>query len=148
MKKILVFCLVLVMIPSVVLAAVDFNSPEYQYIWKKLDMQGHADHDFDTCTVQQSFKKEIDSMFEGGKNKEQIIDYYVQEYGDSALREPSAKGANLLAWILPSAVLIVGFIGGAFMLRRMKRKPASTPPLVKKLDEFDDIIEKERKDFL
>ena len=57
-----------------------------------------------------------------GQNKEQIKNYFVEQYGPQVLGEPPLEGFNWLAWILPFLVLGVG---GVFLWRAMQRMIAA-----------------------
>jgi len=70
----------------------------------------------------QDMMKRIREMLAAGKTEEQVVDYFVQRYGEWALLKPKAKGFNLLVWILPPIGLIAGVLGVASMLQRMAAK--------------------------
>ncbi len=52
-----------------------------------------------------------------GKNEEQIIDYFVDRYGDYVLLEPRKSGAALLLWVLPPIVLVFAAVFAWLVLR-------------------------------
>ncbi len=59
-----------------------------------------------------------------GASDEEVLNFFVDRYGDFVLAQPPKEGFNLIAWIVPPLVLILG--GGAlfFIVREMrKRKP-------------------------
>jgi cytochrome c-type biogenesis protein CcmH len=43
-----------------------------------------------------------------GKTREDVLDYFVQRYGEWILLAPPKRGFNLVIWILPFALLPVG----------------------------------------
>jgi cytochrome c-type biogenesis protein CcmH len=43
-----------------------------------------------------------------GETTEQIIEYFVTEYGEVVLAAPTRQGFNLTVWILPFLGIIVG----------------------------------------
>ena len=43
-----------------------------------------------------------------GMSETQVVQYFVSEYGEQVLASPTKKGFNLVAWILPFAVILVG----------------------------------------
>lgn len=62
-----------------------------------------------------------------GDSDEQVIDYVVSRYGEFVLLKPRLEWRNALLWGAPVLLLLVG---GAFMLRAVRRpKPAETPGL-------------------
>ena len=42
-----------------------------------------------------------------GKTDEEIINYFVERYGEEVLSSPPKSGSNLFAWITPVMILIV-----------------------------------------
>lgn len=59
-----------------------------------------------------------------GQDKEQIKNYFVEQYGPQVLGEPPLEGFNWLAWILP--FLALGG-GGVFLWRTVQRMIAASP---------------------
>ena len=91
-------------------------------------------------------RKEVRAMLEAGKSREQILDYYVAEYGERILAAPRAKGFNLTAYILPWAALIAGALL-LFALIKKLRTPAPVPSPPKPPDaRYAEAVEKEIKD--
>lgn len=88
----------------------DYGSKEFQDIVSKLYMQGHADHDLSTCSIKATYYKEVADMMQQGKTDDQIINYYVEQYGESALKVPSTEGFSLMAWIAPFAALLIAAV--------------------------------------
>lgn len=62
----------------------------------------------------------IREKLEAGESKEEIINYFVNRYGDSILGYPPVKGVNLLLWILPALAVVLGGIGIGLFLHRSK----------------------------
>ncbi len=50
----------------------------------------------------------IKEMIDEGQDKDQIINYFVDQYGEKVLAAPSKKGFNLVAWIAPFLVMGLG----------------------------------------
>lgn len=63
------------------------------------------------CSTSDKHRAAIKKQIESGLTKEQIVQAYVDKYGEKALSAPTAKGFNLTAWIMPFAALIAGGIG-------------------------------------
>jgi cytochrome c-type biogenesis protein CcmH len=65
-----------------------------------------------------------------GRDKDQIKDALVAEYGPRVLATPSGHGFDLLAWIVPGLVIGVAMVAIGFMLLRQRRRsgPAATGP--------------------
>lgn len=62
----------------------------------------------------------IREKLEAGESKEEIINYFVNRYGESILGYPPVKGVNLLLWILPALGVLFGGIGIGLFLHRSK----------------------------
>lgn len=60
----------------------------------------------------QSMMQVIREKLAAGESREQILDYFVDRYGDWILLKPKAEGFNLTIWIMPFVV----FLGGAGVL--------------------------------
>ena len=82
-----------------------------------------------------------------GRSKQQIMDYFADQYGGRVLAEPPRSGFALIVWLLPAAAVI----GGGFLFARYLnglRKPegeqlAETPPLPHENNEYMSRVEKE-----
>lgn len=53
-------------------------------------------------------KEQVQEQLNLGKNHDQIIEYFTDRYGAWILREPPAKGVNVLAWAIPIILLLAG----------------------------------------
>lgn len=62
-------------------------------------------------------KELIQEKIDQGLNKEQVLAYFVEEYGTKILAAPPKKGFNLIAWIMPFAVIGAGAILILLLLR-------------------------------
>ena len=52
-------------------------------------------------------KSVIRSQLSEGKTDQEIIDYFVQRYGEEVLSSPPKSGSTLIAWITPVVILIL-----------------------------------------
>src|SRR5207302_10267596 len=43
-----------------------------------------------------------------GKSEQQVLRYFAAHYGDDILLTPPQQGFNLLAWLMPVAMLLIG----------------------------------------
>jgi cytochrome c-type biogenesis protein CcmH len=62
-----------------------------------------------------------------GETPEQVIAYFVERYGEWILLTPTARGFNLLVWVMPVVALGVGVLVVAVSLRRWTRARTSPP---------------------
>ena len=83
-----------------------------------------------------------------GKTDDEIRTYFVARYGEWALLEPSARGLNWLVWLGPLALLLVGALAIARIVRGPSRPGASaqvpTPP-VPSADPYLEAVRAELK---
>lgn len=106
------------MLPATGMAQYDYNSKEFQSIVSQLDMQGHAKDDLSTCSVKQTYYKEVAEMLNEGMSEQEIINYYVEQYGQAALKEPGLDAKGLVAWAVP----VLGFVAGIVIITAFWRK--------------------------
>ena len=57
-----------------------------------------------------SIKDKIRELIQKGKSDPEILDFFVQRYGEWILRSPTKSGFNLILWILPVAGILFGMI--------------------------------------
>ncbi|WP_203554806.1 cytochrome c-type biogenesis protein CcmH [Bacillus sp. B15-48] len=144
-KVVLTTLILLIGIPNLSLAAFTENSKEFQNVIKQLDMQGHADKDLSTCPIQPIYRKEVLEMLNNGMTEEEILQSYVDEYGQAALRAPATDKSGWIAWGMPFAGLTAGGAIVAVWLRKMKNRDElkQTPHEVKWESELErEIAEK------
>lgn len=63
----------------------------------------------------------IKEKLKRGESPEQIVAYFVSRYGESILAAPPKRGFNLVVWIGPFAILLLGMAIAASTLRRWTR---------------------------
>jgi cytochrome c-type biogenesis protein CcmH len=82
----------------------------------------------DNCELQAciQMREVISEKMMAGESKDQIKAYFVQQYGDVVLGQPSREGFNLIAWIFPILAAIVGAGWLAYLVMTWRRK-RSTP---------------------
>ena len=68
-----------------------------------------------------SMKEVIKIKVSEGKSKEEILDYFVRQYGDTILAKPPIKGFGLLLWILPPAILILSILMWTIRVKKNNR---------------------------
>ncbi|UII55276.1 cytochrome c-type biogenesis protein CcmH [Cytobacillus spongiae] len=151
---ILIVAFYLIFIPSVGLAAFDHNSKEFKEVISQLDMQGHADHDFATCSVQKVYYEEVVDMLNEGKSEQDILNSYVDEYGQQALRVPATEGGGIIAWVMPAFIFLIGAIVVAYWIKKLtvlnhQKAAATNTTFQSNADQevLEKIIEEERHKF-
>lgn len=84
--------------------------------------QGLSVADSNADSARAMFQR-IEELVAQGYSEEQILDYFTDRYGDWVRLEPEAEGLNLLIFVLPAALLVVG---GMWLVTRSA--PQTAPP--------------------
>lgn len=63
-------------------------------------------------------RNQVREQLAAGKDKDDVIDYLVERYGDFVLYEPPFKGTTLLLWLGPLVLLLGGAGWLGYRLRR------------------------------
>jgi cytochrome c-type biogenesis protein CcmH len=69
------------------------------------------------CQVSPAMHADIKSLVEGGYTAQEILDSFVDTYGERALMAPRPQGFNLVGYIAPFAALAAGAIAVGLVLR-------------------------------
>jgi cytochrome c-type biogenesis protein CcmH len=82
-----------------------------------------------SCQVSPSMHRDVISLVEGGYSAQEILDAFVDTYGERALMSPKREGFNWAGYLVPFGAIGAGAVAVAAVLRRMQRraKPASLP---------------------
>jgi cytochrome c-type biogenesis protein CcmH len=79
----------------------------------------------------EQMRTEIRQRLQAGQTRQQIIDYFIGQFGESVLASPPPHGGGLVLWLSLPAALGLGFL----ILRRFLRsnmaarpEPATLPP--------------------
>lgn len=105
----------------------------------------------DNCELQAcaQMREVIAEKLMAGETKEQIKAYFVQQYGDVVLGQPSAEGFNLIVWIFPILAAVVGLGWVSYLIytwqqRRPAPQPVATNPTAPE-DDYLKQVEQELK---
>jgi cytochrome c-type biogenesis protein CcmH len=102
------------------------------------------------CPSAIPLREEIRAQMQTGKSKQAILAYFSDKYGEKILSAPTAKGFNLVAWIAPFVMVLLGgvFVGIAVM-RWSRRRVTHPAPAVHAVppSPYEKILEKELKNF-
>lgn len=132
-------------------ARADADRPGFQELEESLTCQCgcgltvHSCNHVD-CGSAIPLRKEIREQMAEGKSKEQILQYFVDKYGEKILSSPVARGFNLLAWAMPFVALSLGGLGLFALLRRWGRAAGHTSvrnPTPADHDRYRQTVEKE-----
>ena len=74
----------------------------------------------------------IREQLQAGKSRQEIMNYFVERYGDYVLLNPPKRGAGVVVWLAPVVLLLaVGISGFVFLRHRRKDFLPSAPKLSK-----------------
>ena len=70
---------------------------------------------------------EVRRQLQENKDKEQILQFFVERYGSWILRKPPLRGIALVIWVLPAMLALLGVILGIwfFLCRGLSGKPTA-----------------------
>ena len=74
------------------------------------------------CEVSPAMHRDVIALVEGGYGPQEIIDAFVDSYGEKVLMAPTKRGFNIVGWTMPFGALVAG--GGvlAVLIRRWHRR--------------------------
>ncbi len=75
-----------------------------------------------SCQVSPAMHRDVIELVKGGYSAQEIIDAFVNVYGQRALMAPKTSGFHLLAWLTPGTALVVGGVALSMLLRRWGRR--------------------------
>jgi cytochrome c-type biogenesis protein CcmH len=64
-----------------------------------------------SCTYSPKLHREVLALRSQGKSADQILDAFVQKYGEKALMAPKPRGFNLAGYFLPGAIIAAAGAG-------------------------------------
>ena len=90
-------------------------------------------------------EEQIKTFIGQGKSEQQIIDHYVDLYGERILAIPIAKGFNIMVWVAP---IIVGLLAIGILIIYLKSPQTEPKSVIFTSSDipFDDEIERELKE--
>ena len=74
------------------------------------------------CGSREEMKASIADQIDQGKSKGEIVQFFVEAYGEQVLSSPSKRGFNLTAWIAPFVALLIGGVAVYFTLRKWVKR--------------------------
>ncbi|MBE2220795.1 MAG: cytochrome c-type biogenesis protein CcmH [Anaerolineae bacterium] len=78
----------------------------------------------------------IRTKLAAGETKQDVFDYFVLQYGDSALARPPKTGINFVLWLLPFIAVALGLV---FFARYMKGLRQDDPETVTSASGVQDV---------
>jgi cytochrome c-type biogenesis protein CcmH len=124
-------------------------------IAKKLNCpvcQGYNLYDCPTELCEQ-LRQQISDRLARGETEQQIVQHFVDQYGEQALNAPPPTGFNLLGWTMPAVGFALGVVVFVVVLRSLVRRRAtvatSAPvePIEALPSDYVERLERELKKF-
>lgn len=83
-----------------------------------------------TCTYSPELHREVLALRDGGKTAEQILDAFVDKYGEKALMAPKPEGViNLTGYLLPGGLIAAAGAGLVLFITRRKAAVSAANPV-------------------
>lgn len=95
----------------------------------------------DVCETKacEDWRAQIRDQLSEGWTDQQVIDYFVAQYGERVLAEPQRKGFTSLVWFLPLIVVLVG-LGIVYEVLRNWRKQKPVAVTTKPIPEIPEAV--------
>jgi cytochrome c-type biogenesis protein CcmH len=100
----------------------------------------------DVCPTQAcaQWRATIKEKLAAGWSEQQIKDYFVQQYGERVLAQPSIDGLNIILWIMAPLGVLVAASVYIYYLRQMQRPLSATAPVASPpADDYAKQLEEE-----
>lgn len=84
----------------------------------------------DVCETKacEDWRAQIRDLLAAGWSEQEILDTFVEQYGERVLAEPQRRGFTSLVWILPAMAAAAGLVGVAVLVRRWRRSRLRAHP--------------------
>jgi cytochrome c-type biogenesis protein CcmH len=103
----------------------------------------------DVCPTQAciQWRATIREKLAEGWGDQQIKDYFVAQYGERVLAQPSTRGLNVLVWVIPPVIVLAGaFFLWQYLRQSARPRPEAAPPApAAPADEYARRLEQELK---
>ena len=75
------------------------------------------------CSYSDRMRGELVEATDRGDNDDLTLQSFVQKYGPTVIAAPTVTGFNLVAWIMPFAVLLAGTTLAIWVVRTWRNRP-------------------------
>jgi cytochrome c-type biogenesis protein CcmH len=72
---------------------------------------------------------ELRAAIDRGDGNDTILAAFQDKYGATALAAPMLTKFNMVAWVVPPALLVLGLLGTFFLVKKWRLRAASMPPV-------------------
>jgi cytochrome c-type biogenesis protein CcmH/NrfF len=107
------------------------------------EILGNCNHE--SCPDSPVMLAELRKDVGNGMNDRAIFQAFQAEYGATVLAAPMLTRFNVVAWVMPPLLLVLGIFGVMVLVRkwRLRSAPVPAPVNVQQFDELRDRIRKE-----
>lgn len=88
----------------------------------------------------QDLKRQVRTMLAEGKNKQEILDFMVQRYGDFVLYRPPVKSTTYALWGGPAVLMLLGVTILLFNLKNRKKVVEDAPLSEEQNKQLNDLL--------
>ena len=98
----------------------------------------------DVCETQacNDWRGQIRDQLSEGWTEQQVIDYFVAQYGERVLAEPQRKGFTSLVWLFPVIAALLGLWISYEILKGWRAKKQVTIPIVENSQISPEVLAK------
>lgn len=82
----------------------------------------------------QDMREVIKEQLKAGKSREEIVQYFVERYGNYVLMKPPVHGPGALLWIFPLLIGAILAVSAFVYLKHRRRDSLPPPPELSKKD--------------
>jgi cytochrome c-type biogenesis protein CcmH len=137
-KLILAFLVILLSLYTATLVYAQGKTPDYptdndvNQIAKKLYCPVCPNTPLDVCETQacKDWRMQIRDELTSGWSEQQVIDYFVSQYGERVLAEPLRRGFTSLVWLFPVIAALLGLWLSYEILKGWRARKQITAPEV------------------
>jgi cytochrome c-type biogenesis protein CcmH/NrfF len=97
------------------------------------------------CPNSDGMRQELMAGVDRGDSDKTIFSAFVEKYGPTSLAAPPVEGFNIVGWVMPFAVLILGIGGTALLIRKWRLRSVPMPPPAG-VAHFSDIRDRIRRE--
>jgi cytochrome c-type biogenesis protein CcmH len=92
------------------------------------------------CQSSSKMTAELHQLIDRGDNDTAVLTAFQDEYGPTALAAPWLTRFNIVAWVVPPLLLLLGLAGTFFLVKKWRLRVASMP------DVSDDPASRDLRD--
>lgn len=78
-----------------------------------------------SAAIARQMRQVIRQQLRAGRSEQQVLHYFADHYGETILLTPPRQGLNLLAWLMPAALLLLGMGLVGFVVRDWRLRGGS-----------------------